>query len=238
MRREWATSGGMLMQHARCNPLPLWERVANRRSVAKTVSRVRGQLKMREENPSPAPSGRPSPTRGEGIRARRAICAQSFPIQISNSQRCAARLSWRAGRAYSKSSPLKSEGMERRLALNNAPFGAAPCEGARALRRSSAAFFDPGPRFPEAFAPAISQAPGGRTVVSSRWSPGSPESGMPAGRGGRETWGSLSRPLCPEVSGPHLRPVPPACSAFKTPHESAPRRAGCREDKGGFGGRA
>ena len=40
---------------------------------------------------------------------------------------------------------------------------------------------------------------------------------MPAARGGR-----VSEPIgfAPEVSGPHLRPIPPACSIFKTPHEA------------------
>ncbi len=68
--------------------------------------------------------------------------------------------------------------------------------------------------------------------MTSRRSPGPPGSGMPAGRGRR-----VSEPLsrfAPEVSEAHLRPVPPACSATKTPQDGAPRRAGCAKDKGGF----
>jgi len=95
-------------------------------------------------------------------------------------------------------------------------------------------FFGPGPRFRATRTSRRRQpAPGRGTVVSPGWSPGSPGAGMPAGRRGRTTRGSLSRPPCPEVSGAHLHPVPPACSALKTPHECAPLRAGCGECKGG-----
>src|SRR5437868_13934368 len=41
----------------------------------------------------------------------------------------------------------------------------------------------------------------------------------------------------PELRG-ESPPRPPACSATKTPHDGAPQRAGCVEDKGALGGRA
>jgi len=120
-------------------------------------------------------------------------------------------------------------GTERRLALHQI---LPPCGGRRllrsrrrALRRSIAALFRiPGHAFQTAFAPHDQPAPGGRSVVTSRWSPEPPECGMPSTSGDRV---SESFRVRPEVSAAHLHRVPPACSATKTPHDDAPRRAGC-----------
>ena len=66
-------------------------------------------------------------------------------------------------------------------------------------------------------------APGGRSLVTSRWSPGPPECGMPSARGDRAADAFAS---APEVSGANLHPVPPAHPTQAMPRESAPRWAG------------
>ena len=56
----------------------------------------------------------------------------------------------------------------------------------RASRRSTGGLFSaPGPRFRDAIAHRRQPAPGGRSLVTSRWSPGPSECGMPSTRGDR-----------------------------------------------------
>ena len=70
---------------------------------------------------------------------------------------------------------VRERSADRRL--TSPRFGGAAharARGALASRRSTAAFFDPGPRFPGHWRPD-QPAPGGRTLVSARRCPGPPE---------------------------------------------------------------
>jgi hypothetical protein len=84
------------------------------------------------------------------------------------------------GRRLLFSRRTQVRGVERREALPVSPRLSALrpfAIGTRASRRSTAAFFDSGPRFPGHFRPD-QPAPGGETVVSPGRSPGPPQGGV------------------------------------------------------------
>jgi hypothetical protein len=183
--------------------------------VASALSRPRSAI---------ASTRAPSPASGRGESA--------FAARASRKPRSAARLYRRAGRASSQ-----KKGMERRSAhLIVLP----PCEGDRhpcdrmptpcgaPLRLLSI----PGHAFGGARARRHQPAPGGRAVVPSRWSPGPPGTGMPAGRGDRVSKCSshLPRKYQRRISASFLRPAPRSRRLMSAP---LTEQVG-GEDKGGL----
>ena len=144
------------------------------------------------------------------------------------SQRSAARLSLRAGCASADLPSRKDDGLERR-STHPLDHVCAFSRRRRALRRSTAALFGPGPRFrDEAFASrSASSWEGDRSVprVEPRVARG-PACLPAAGR-------RACRPGLPDPAAvrprPHLRSRPPVCSGLKTPHECAPLPSRVRE---------
>ena len=143
-----------------------------------------------------------------------------------HSQRSAPRLKWRAGCAVvSSPRPQKRGEMERRAAQTIVSVDV-PLRGRRAFRRSIAAICRD--RSGGTFSRG---AAGGRSASGpSRRRPGS--GGCEPPRAGAAPAAGFHRRL-PEVFGPNLQPIAPACSALVTPHECAPQRAGCGECKCG-----
>ena len=156
---------------------------------------------------------------------------------METSQRSAARLCWRAGCAAFRFVPLeKARGVERRVALH---FGWPPIAGGPASGRGTPrlAALHGGSATTVAWAGGPNSGPRypGRTCARPGTA-GSLQTGRSAGRAGPRSRPSArlraspagtasaqsdcSGHAPPEVSGPHLRPVPPACSIFKTPHEA------------------
>jgi len=141
-------------------------------------------------------------------------CSEAVAINVAWMERLVRRgferVIWKAARilaarapevcAFSPHSPQRGErsaGKRGDLAIGPRGGGEPPrhaCEACRLLLRSRrrasrrsacGSFRIPGHAFQRALAPPDQPAPGGRSVVTSRWSPGSPESGMSAGRGCR-----------------------------------------------------
>jgi len=94
-----------------------------------------------------------------------------------------------------------------------------------ALRRSTCGFFRCRATLSATPRRCHQPAPGGRILLPSRWSPDSPESGMPAGRRNRANRSGFPDPAAVSA-GPHLRsrlrPAPPTERLMMAPL----RRAG------------
>jgi len=163
-----------------------------RERVADEVGGERA-LSFRAQNPLPAHRLRRLATlsrkreRGRGVRG--AIPIHPYVI---------ARLSWRAGCAFS-SAPPKGEAERREtreLARLPGDWRGHPArlrsvlpplaiEEARLSALHGGSFRSRATLSRGHLRRLISQAPGGRSVVTSRWSPGSPGCGMPSARGNR-----------------------------------------------------
>ena len=165
------------------------------------------------------------PTRGR-VNTEHVASPRANQIHFSNSQRSAARLSRRAGRAFVPSpSKQENEGVERRAAHLNCRLSverlaslakdAAPC-GAP-LRLLS----DPGHAFRRRVVRAVRSASSWRGRLSTP----QVEPRAARVRHACRPRGAAQRAFrpAPEVSGAHLHPVPPACSALRMPPEGAPR---------------